>query len=200
MFCLCRAYKPKKEKTKLMKTIRKGFALLFKTTLLALLIAVLAPILYFAWQMGKPLPQPEFKGLSYYQFMEWRKMAAEDVIAKYMISHPNFEYTGVGEPITACYSGDVFGGYIFLPAQAFSYTIASLAGVVPDELHALPTGVTPWNFMSKWWHTFEYLFWYNEIHLDSFGGLVEFCRIQPDIPTPEEFETMKLERQISAIP
>ncbi len=183
-----------------MKTIRKGLALLFKTTLLALLVAVLTPILYFAWQMGKPLPQPEFKGLSYYQFMKWRKMATEDVIAKYMASHPNFIYTGVGEPITTCYSGHFFVGYVFLPTQAFSYNVASLVGVTPDELHALPTGVTPWNFMSKWWDTFEYLFWYNQIHLDSFGSLVAFCRIQPDIPTPEEFETMKLEHQISAIP
>ena len=90
-----------------MKTIRKGFALLFKTTLLALLVAVLTPTLYFAWQMGKPLPQPEFKGLTYYQFFEWRKMATEDAIAKYMVSHPNFEYAGIGEPMTACYSGHV---------------------------------------------------------------------------------------------
>ena len=52
-----------------MKTIRKGLSLLFKTTLLALLIAALTPILYFTWRMGKPLPQPEFKGLSYYQYM-----------------------------------------------------------------------------------------------------------------------------------
>ena len=181
-----------------MKTILAGLALLFKTTLLTLLIATLIPILYFTWQMSQPLPQPEFKELSYYQFMEWRKMATEDVIAKYIVSHPSFEYKGIGEPITACYSGVVFGGYIFLPAQALSYTFASMAGVMPDELHAVPTGVTLLNFMPKWWETFEYLFWYNEIHLDSFGGLVEFCRLQPNIPTPEEFETMKLEHQIIA--
>ena len=178
-----------------MKIIRKGFALLFKTILLALLTAVLTPILYFAWRMGKPLPQPEFKGLSYYQFMEWRKMATEDVITKYMVSHPDFKYSGVGDPMTACYSGVVFGGYIFLPAQAFSYTVASLAGVMPDELHGLPIGVTIWNFVLRWWDTFEFLFWYNEIYLDSFGSLVAYCRIQPNIPTPEEFKSMKLEHQ-----
>ncbi len=178
-----------------MKPIRKGLALLFKTILAALLVAVVVPILYFAWRMSKPLPQPEFKGLSYYQFMGWRKMATEDVIAKYMVSHPNFKYNGVGEPITACYSGVAFGGYIFLPTQAFSYTVASLAGVMPDELHALPNNVTLLNFLPKWWDTFEYLFWYNEIHLDSFNNPIAYCRIQPNIPTPEEFETMKLEHQ-----
>lgn len=178
-----------------MKTIRKGFALLFKTTLLALLVTVLIPILYFTWRMGKPLPQPEFKGLSYYQFLEWRKLAAEDVIAKYMVSHPNFEYVGVGDPMTACYSSHVLGSYLILPAQAFTYTLASLAGVMPDEKSPLPTGVIPLNFISKWWDTFEYLFWYNEIHLDSFSSLVAYCRIHPNIPTPNEFEVMKLEHQ-----
>jgi hypothetical protein len=69
-----------------MKTIRKGLALPFKTTLLALLIAVLIPTLYFAWRMNNPLPQPEFKGLTYYQFFEWRKLATENAISKYMIS------------------------------------------------------------------------------------------------------------------
>jgi hypothetical protein len=182
-----------------MKTIRKGFALLFKTTLLALLVAVLTPIPYFAWQMGKPLPQPEFRKLTYYQFLEWRKMATEDAIAKYMVSHPNFEYTGIGEPMTACYSAHVFGGYVFLPVQAFSYAFAAFNGVKPDEKHPLPTGVTLLNFMPKWWDTFEYLFWYNQIHLDSFGSLVAMCRLQPNIPTPEEFETMKLEHQFSAV-
>ena len=182
-----------------MKIIRKGFTLLFKTILLALLTAVLTPILYFAWRMGKPLPQPEFKGLSYYQFMEWRKMATEDVIAKYMVSHPNFKYSGVGEPITACYSGHVLITSFIGPLQSFSYTVASLAGVMPDELHPLPSGVTLLNFMFKWWNTFEYLFWYNEIHLDSFGSLVAYCRIQPNIPTPEEFEAMKMGQPIIAI-
>ena len=182
-----------------MKTIRKGFALLFKTTLLALLIAVLTPILYFAWRMGKPLPQPEFKGLSYYQYFEWRKMATEDAIAKYIVSHPNYEYTGIGNPMTACYSGDVLGAYLLLPPQAFSYTLAALAGKMPDELHSLPTGVTLLNFMPKWWDTFEYLFGITKFTWTVSAVSSQICRIQPNIPTPEEFEAMKLEHQLSAV-
>jgi hypothetical protein len=182
-----------------MKTIRKGMSLLFKTTMLALLIAVLTPTLYFAWQMGKPLPQPEFKGLTYYQYFEWRKLATEDVIAKYMASHPNYKYNGIGEPMTACYSGQVFGASFLLPLQSFSYTIAALTGQQPNELHPLPTNVTLVNFIPKWWETFEYLFWYNQIHLDSFGSLVPMCRIQPNIPTSEEFEALKSEQQTSAV-
>ena len=182
-----------------MKTIRKGFALLFRTTLLALLIAVLTPTLYFAWRMGKPLPQPEFKGLTYYQYFAWRKMATEDSIAKYMASHPDYKYSGIGTPMTACYSAHVFGAYLLLPPQSFSYTLAALAGKAPDELHPLPTDVTIENFMPKWWDTFEYLLWYNQVHLDSFGSLVAMCRIQPNIPTPEEFEALKLEHQTNAL-
>jgi hypothetical protein len=184
---------------KSMKTFRRGFTLLFKITLLALFITVLAPIPYFAWQMGKPLPQPEFKGLSYYQYFAWRRMATEDSIAKYMASHPDYEYNGIGTPMTACYSAHVFGASLLLPPQSFSYTFAALTGKMPDELHPLPGDVTLFNFMPKWWNTFEYLFWYNQIHLDSFGSLVAICRIQPNIPTPDEFEAMKVEHQINAV-
>jgi len=182
-----------------MKTIRKGLSLLFKTILLALLIAVLAPIPYFAWRMGKPLPQPEFKGLSYYQFFEWRKIAHEDAIAKYMDSHPDYAYTGIGTPMTACYWTNPVITFLVVPLQSFSYTLAAIAGRMPDELHPLPTGVTLSNFASKWWDTFEYLFWYNQIHLNSFGSLVAMCNIQPNIPTPDELEVMKLEHQLSAV-
>jgi len=54
----------------MMNTLRKGFTLLFKTILPALLVAVLIPIEYFAWRAGQPMELPEFKGLTYYQFLE----------------------------------------------------------------------------------------------------------------------------------
>ncbi len=178
-----------------MKTIRKGIALLFKTTLLALLI----PALYFIWQMGRPLPQPEFKGLTYYQFTAWRKIKHEESIAKYEASHPNVEYAGIGNRMTACHGGEIVIERALLPFQSFTYTLAALHGAQPDPIHALPTGVTLLNFIPKWWDTLEYLFWYNTVHAQNFGGsLVEYCRIQPNIPTPAEFQALKLERQRSA--
>jgi hypothetical protein len=63
-----------------MKTIRKGIALLFKITLLAILIAILTPTLYFAWRATQPMELAEFKGLTYYQFLEWRSIAHHDRI------------------------------------------------------------------------------------------------------------------------
>ena len=182
-----------------MKTIRKVFTLLFKTTLLALLIAVLTPILYFAWRAGQPMELPEFKGLTYYQFTKWRKMKYEESIARYEASHPNVEYTGIGNRMTACYGVEILIERTFYPYQAFTYTLAALNGVKSYPMHPLPENVTIINFLSKWWDTTKYLFWYNTVHAQNFGGsLVEFCRIQPNIPTPEEFEAMKLEHQISA--
>jgi len=182
-----------------MKTIRKGMSLLFKTILLALLIAVLTPIPYFAWHMGQPLTQPEFKGLTYYQFAEWRTIKYKESIVKYEASHPHVEYTGIGDRMTACNPSLI--EHTFLPFQAFTYTLAALRGMKPDPMHALPENVTIVNFLPKWWDTMEYIFWYNTVHASNFGGsLVEYCRFQPNIPTPEEFEALKLEPEISAIP
>ena len=91
--------------------------------------------------------------------------------------------------------------HTFLPFQAFTYTLAALRGMKPDPMHALPENVTIVNFLPKWWDTMEYIFWYNTVHASNFGGsLVEYCRFQPNIPTPEEFEALKLEPEISAIP
>jgi hypothetical protein len=182
-----------------MKTIRKGISLLFKTVLLLLLVAVLTSILYFAWRASQPLPQPEFKGLNYYQFTQWRKIKYEESIARYEASHPNVEYTGIGDRMTACDSSLI--EYTFLPFQAFTYTFAALNGAKPDSAHALPENVTIINFLPGWWDTITYLFWYNTAHAQNFGGsLVEYCKFRPDIPTPEELEAMKLEHSLGVLP
>lgn len=184
-----------------MKTIRRGMTLLFKFILLALLVVVLIPPLYFAWRAAEPLPQPEFKGLTYYQFTQWRKMKHEESIAKYEASHPNVEYKGVGNRMTACYQNEIVIERTFLPFQAFTYTLAALNGVKPDAQHALPESVTLTNFLPKWWDTITHLFWFNTVHASNFGGsLVEYCKFHPNIPTPEEFEALKQEHSLGAVP
>lgn len=185
-----------------MKTIiRKGITLLFKSILLVLLFAVLIPPLYFAWRAKEPLPQPEFKGLNYYRFTEWRKIKYEESIAKYEASHPNVEYTGIGDRMTTCYQSEIVIERTLLPFQSFTFTLAALNGVKPDAKHALPENVTLINFLPKWWDTAEYLLWFNTVHASNFGGsLVEFCKFQPNVPTPEEFEALKKEHSLSAAP
>jgi len=119
---MCNAQK----ETKPMKTICKGMTLLFKSILFTLLVALLFPLLYFAWRASQPLPQPEFKGLTYYQFTQWRKLKHEESIAKYEASHPDVGYTGVGSHMTACYQNEIVIERTFLPFQAFTYTLAAL--------------------------------------------------------------------------
>jgi len=165
---------------------------LFQIVTAAVLLVLIAPIIYFAWRMGQPLPQPEFKGLTYYQFVEWRKMAYEERAIQYQTSHPAKKV----DP-GMCNRNVQILTIALLPLQSFGYTIASLNGAKPRASYPLPEDVTIVNFVPKWWDTFEYLFWYNTIRLNGLrNDLVEYCRVQSAIPTPEEFETMKREHEV----
>lgn len=155
--------------------------------MLAILLATITPILYFAWRMGHPLGQPEFKGLTYYQFIEWRKMAFEDMAVKYQTQHPHEIVSssmceGLAKTLAVA---------VVVP-QTGVYTIEALKGAKPSSSYPLPEDVTVINFMSKWWATFEVIEWYNVNHYKY--GPSPYCRIQPDIPIPADFEALKHER------
>ena len=55
-----------------MIVITKLFGTLIKTVLVLLMLALLAPILYFAWRANQPMDMPEFKGLTLVQYEDWR--------------------------------------------------------------------------------------------------------------------------------
>ena len=57
-----------------MKFIIKLFGTLIKAALALLIVALFTPTLYFAWCMGQPMDMTQFNGLTYYQYMDWRKM------------------------------------------------------------------------------------------------------------------------------
>ena len=156
-----------------MKIIRKGFALLFKITLLALLIALLTPILYFAWQMGKPLSQPEFKGLTYYQFMEWRRISCE-------------EYNVRLQKDMSCKQ------WRYVALDFYGTIVPSVFMMI--EKPELFEYVDIYNFLPTTWGMFQSLTWH--MNNSEVGCLQYFGRV----PTPEEFEALKLERQRSAVP
>lgn len=182
----------------MMNTLRKGFALLFKTILLALLVAVLTLVLYFAWRAGQPMELPEFNGLTYYQFLEWRSIAHNELEVKYQASHPQ-----VKVKIGVCDFSDRLITFSVGIEQSLWYTFWSWR----DDRNRLamlaanyPTANQPvtWsNFMPSWWQSYEKLI----LSLAEYTPQtsVAYCRIQPNIPTPEEFEAMKLEHQLSAI-
>ena len=156
-----------------MKTICKGIALLFKTTLLALLVAALTPILYFAWRMGRPLTQPEFKGLTYYQFTEWRALSCQEYNVRFQKDMPCKQWRYV--------TADLFG-------------TAAPAAFLFIESPEMFVSVTPTNVFPSLWSLFESLTWH--INKSEVGHLQYFGHV----PTPEEFKTMKLERELSSLP
>jgi hypothetical protein len=182
-----------------MKTIRKGLSLLFKTILLALLVVALTLILYFAWRAGQPMELPEFKGLTYYQFMEWRSIAHNDLELKYKSSHPQ-----ANVKMGVCNASNRLITFSVSVLQSWWYTYMALT-LTPEEMvkfksmqHSFaPDNVTLLNFFPSWWVTYEKFVW-SLAEYAPHTSLAE-CRLQPNIPTPQEFEVMKLEYQVSAV-
>lgn len=170
---------------------------LIKSLFIFLLAACLVLPVTFLWNMGQPLHSPDFMGLSYFQYLEWHRLASEKSIEEYTISHPGFVYSGIGSPLTACHTSHVLITSLVGPLQAIGYAGASLAGVKGDELHPLPQDVTLWNLPIKSWETFEALFWYNEIQLRGYESPVPFCRIPASIPTPLELNELEIQQTMN---
>jgi len=157
-----------------MKIIRKGIALLFKTILLALLVAMLTPPIYFAWRASRPMEQSDFKGLTYAQFTEWRVMSCK----KYLTTSKEEEANCTIVRHVA--------------ADLYATSIAAL--LIWIEKPEFFRYVTPYNFLPTMWSMFESLAW--NINRSESGTL----RFFGSIPTSEEFKAMKLEQSASAIP
>ena len=156
-----------------MKTIRKGMSLLFKTILLALLIAMLTPPLCFAWRAAQPMELPGFKGLTYQQFTEWRVMSCKKYLADSKENEANC--TVVRHVIADLYATNI---------------AAILMWIEKPELFRY---VTLYNFFPAMWSMFESLTWSTNT---SESGTMQFFG---QVPTPEEFESLKLEHQLSAV-
>jgi hypothetical protein len=194
---ICSVYdEHKKEKTNIMKTIRKGLALLSKTILLALIGAMLTPILYFAWRAAQPMELPEFKGLTYYQFLEWRLIAQNELEVKYQVSHPQ-----VKVKVGVCDESNRVVTFLVTPLQSLLYTFWSWRddrnrlAMLEANYPVINEPVTWVNFMPSWWYVYEGLV----LSLTKYTPhtSVVYCRLQPNIPTPGVFEIMKLEHQIN---
>ncbi len=67
-----------------MNAIGKTIKFLTKTVLWAIFLALIIPVGYFAVRMGQPMDLPEYKGLTYYQYVEWEKFE----------QHKNWEENG----------------------------------------------------------------------------------------------------------
>lgn len=54
----------------------------------------------------------------------------------------------------------------------------------------IPQDVTLWNFLPSWWKTFEIGVW-NGAEGQDHSAFVVYCRLAPNIPTPEQLKAMK---------
>jgi hypothetical protein len=162
-----------------------------KIILIVMLATIVVPVGYLAWRAGQPMELPQFNGLTYYQYMNWRKTALRQMAVEYQATHPNAK---MGGGLDMCYNADTALNLgLGLPINGF-YT---LAGVFPKlerfvparDRKYVPETVGLRNFLSSWWLTFEKYTWYMADTTPHTS--VVYCRLQPDIPTPEEYEAMQ---------
>jgi hypothetical protein len=159
-----------------------GFAV--KITLILLIIVIVVPLGYFAWRAGQPMEMPQFNGLTFYQYMNWRIETFNANGAQYQADHPDAKVRTWG-----CTVGDV--GYMLTmgPLTEF-YT---LAGIYPGirrfinskDYQYIPDDATWLTFLSSWWATYEASVW-NRAEGDQ-GRLVVYCRLPQSPPTPAEW-------------
>lgn len=163
-------------------SLRRAVSLLFKLT-------VLYVVLWFVWRAGQPMEMAQFRGLSYYQFVEWRKMGYDDLARKYQARYPD---------------KDVKEGMCFVVDQNYDLAIFFLTGyytlsgmwkplqifVSRRDRDWIPQDVTLWNFLPSWWKTFEIGVW-NGAEGQDHSAFVVYCRLAPNIPTPEQLKAMK---------
>jgi hypothetical protein len=150
--------------------IGKLFKFLTKTVLWAIFIALIIPVGYFAVRMGQPMELPEYKGLTYYQYLEWEKFEQHENWEKngdaYRAKNPDSGLTEAGCNGTTFALGH--GGLFF--STPLAIIMDSVMADKPfDAVHFLP----------NWWAMFE------KEHLVILGaGPNRFpaCRIPGAIP------------------
>ena len=160
----------------------KIFATLFKIVILLIVIALITPVAYFAYCSTQPMTLPEFHGLTYIQFIQWRTMAYANLEAKYAQEHPRADGTprnglvakpglceGVERAVT--FTATVFQSwnYTFWSWQNDQNRVEMLKARPPYPIPNEP--VTSWNFLLWWWTSYEMII---------LGDL----QYQPEVPLP----------------
>jgi hypothetical protein len=161
---------------------------IIKPILIILIIAIcLYPPAWFSWRMGQPMELPQYKGLTFYEFMKWRKLAYDDLARQYQASHPN-EKIKFG----MCYNTDI-GILVFVQIPMAGYY--TLAGIYPSLQSVISTrdkvfvpADASWRtFLPNWWITTEQIMWVT-VDAAPHSSVAE-CRLQPNVPSQEEFQT-----------
>ena len=151
--------------------IGKTIKFLTKVILWAVFLALIIPVVYFAVRMGKPMDRSEYKGLTYYQYLEWHHLEQEKSGKAYGAAHPTPPEgydIDVGKACTA--NALVFGHVGLFLSQGPALILDSILLDRPfDTSH----------FLSDWWANFE------REHLVIMRGNSSghpICRIPDEIP------------------
>jgi hypothetical protein len=175
----------------------KTFAMLFKTVILLIVLALITPFAYFAYRSVQPMTLPEFHGLTYIQVVQWRTMAYKDLEVKYAQEHPHADGTpqngyivkpGLCEEATRSitFTASVFQSwlYTFWSWQNDQRRVEMLKAnyPIPNE------SVTTWNLLPWWWTSYEMIILSNIQYQPEMS--VPYCRIQPNIPTSSQLQAM----------
>jgi len=165
-----------------MIVITKLIGTLIKAVLALLILALLAPILYFAWRANQPMDMPEFKGLTLVQYEDWRKMIYEKNEDEFALGHPDrIVKQGV------CFKAD-------LTLQAIDVILMSGltfgALLIPANREELDRSGGLASFA---WNVIERI----QVNINNLPTSRKrpWCNIHVvAIPTPEQYEAMKQER------
>ncbi len=155
----------------------RGVGTMFKILGLLVIVALVAPIVYFAWRAGQPMSMPEYDGRTYYELLAERRQAYADLAAEYQTSHPNTEVK-----VGMCFQAEVAVSLVnTLPwaglcAASEIFPALRIYGVKSQEMGCGNTGGAWTNFLDTWWHTFETLL-YVDIFSTRSQGPVPYCRI-----------------------
>jgi len=147
------------------------------TILVLLLVTIVVPVGYLAWRADQPMELPQFKGYTYYQYLNWRKDALHQMAVKYQTAHPNAK---MGGGLDMCYNVDTASSILLtLPMDGF-YTLAGAFPnlekyVTPQDRKDIPKNVTLLTFLPDWWNIYEQYVWFMES--TTVDGPVTYCRL-----------------------
>ncbi len=163
-------------KKKKMWTFWKGVGLMFKVLGVIVIVALLAPIGYFAWRAGQPMSMQEYRGRTYYGLLAERRQAYDDLAHSYQASDPSVKVKN-----DACFFTEILVEAMEIPMSGRYALSAIYSGmqqsIDPRDIRNgyIPTNVTWANILPSSWNVFERFVWGTISHAPN--GPVPYCRI-----------------------
>ncbi len=176
-----------------MKTITKIFSTIFKAAILTVIAVTLIPIAYFGYRMTQPMDLPQFKGLSYVQFVQWRTTTFRNSEVEYQQAHPHTDNTPQNGSIVRhglCEGASLSRDVVEVPFSGLNALVTDYSRGWTNLAH----------FSQDWWKTYEEWIWSGAVADQVNLPNVSYCNLRLDIPTPAQLQTMQDLQQIANTP